>query len=103
VVHIAEQVRDAVSKYPCGKEQAMMLVTGGGAFNGFLIEKLQQALAQLHIQVIVPDADTVMYKEAIVMALIGALRWREETNVLSSVTGASRDSISGALWMGHSY
>ena len=26
------------------------------------------------------------------MALIGVLRWREETNVLSSVTGAKRDS-----------
>lgn len=103
VLHIAEQVCDAVRKYPSDKEQPQMLVTGGGAFNTFLIEKLQHALAQNNVSVIVPDTDTVMYKEAVVMALIGALRWREETNVLSSVTGASRDSISGALWMGHSY
>jgi anhydro-N-acetylmuramic acid kinase len=34
------------------------------------------------------------------MALIGVLRWREETNVLASVTGAKRDSIGGAVWMG---
>lgn len=103
VLHIAEQVCDAVRKYPSDKEQPQMLVTGGGAFNNFLVEKLQHALAQNNVSVIVPDTDTVMYKEAVVMALIGALRWREETNVLSSVTGASRDSISGALWMGHSY
>ncbi|HLO69647.1 MAG TPA: anhydro-N-acetylmuramic acid kinase [Flavipsychrobacter sp.] len=103
VLHITEQVANAVNKYPTGKEQAFMLVTGGGAFNSFLIEKMQHALAQYNVGVIVPDADTVMYKEAVVMALIGALRWREETNVLSSVTGATRDSISGALWMGHSY
>jgi anhydro-N-acetylmuramic acid kinase len=28
------------------------------------------------------------------------LRWREEETVLQSVTGASRASIGGALWMG---
>ncbi|MBL7709778.1 MAG: anhydro-N-acetylmuramic acid kinase, partial [Chitinophagaceae bacterium] len=35
-----------------------------------------------------------------IMALIGVLRWRQEYNVLASVTGASRDSIGGALWTG---
>jgi anhydro-N-acetylmuramic acid kinase len=34
------------------------------------------------------------------MAFIGVLRWRQEYNVLASVTGAERDSIGGALWMG---
>ncbi len=32
------------------------------------------------------------------MALMGALRWREDINVLHSVTGASKDSINGAVW-----
>jgi anhydro-N-acetylmuramic acid kinase len=103
VLHIAEQVANAVKQYSYGKERATMLVTGGGAFNSFLVERIQHAVTSLDVDVIVPDANTIMYKEAIVMALIGALRWREETNVLASVTGASRDSISGALWMGHSY
>jgi anhydro-N-acetylmuramic acid kinase len=40
----------------------------------------------------------VSYKEALVMAFIGVLRWRGEVNVLSSVTGASRDSVAGALY-----
>jgi anhydro-N-acetylmuramic acid kinase len=34
------------------------------------------------------------------MAFISVLRWRQENNVLSSVTGAVKDSIGGALWIG---
>jgi anhydro-N-acetylmuramic acid kinase len=77
-----------------------MLVTGGGAHNGFLVGRLRARLAELGVEVVVPDAAIVDYKEALVMALIGVLRWREENNVLASVTGASRDSIGGAVWIG---
>lgn len=103
VQHIAEQVATVVKQFPSGKEASKMLVTGGGAFNNFLVETIQQQLEPLDVHVVVPYEQVVKFKEALVMALIGTLRWREETNVLSSVTGASRDSISGALWMGHSY
>jgi len=99
-VHIAQQVAIAVSNHPHGKEQATILVTGGGAFNAFLVLQLEQLLAPYKVTVVVPDAMVVKYKEALVMALIGTLRWREEVNVLSSVTGASRDSVNGALWLG---
>jgi len=34
------------------------------------------------------------------MALLGVLRWREENTVMASVTGASRNSIGGAVWIG---
>jgi anhydro-N-acetylmuramic acid kinase len=77
-----------------------MLVTGGGAFNAFLIECLKQQLNDLNVKVVVPDEKLVKYKEAMIMAFIGVLRWRQEYNVFSSVTGASRDSIGGALWIG---
>ena len=49
---------------------------------------------------IVPEKNIVDYKEALVMALLGILRWREQNTVLSSVTGAKRDSIGGAVWIG---
>lgn len=103
VQHIADKIADAVAQYPAGKEKPVLLATGGGAMNGFLMKQLKEALAKHNTDLHIPDKETVNYKEAIVMALIGILRFREETNVLSSVTGASRDSISGALWMGHSY
>ncbi|HTM66667.1 MAG TPA: anhydro-N-acetylmuramic acid kinase [Flavipsychrobacter sp.] len=103
VQHIAEQIACVVKDFPSANADAKMLVTGGGAFNNFLVETIQEQLAALNVKVVVPYEQVVKFKEALVMALIGALRWREETNVLSSVTGASRDSISGALWMGHDY
>jgi anhydro-N-acetylmuramic acid kinase len=99
-VHIAEQVALAVMQYPHGRDSANLLVTGGGAFNTFLVAQLQRLLTPYNVTVVVPDAAVVKYKEALVMALIGTLRWREEENVLSSVTGASRDSVGGALWLG---
>jgi len=98
-IHIAEQIAEAVRQYPHGKGQAHMLVTGGGAFNKFLIAQLEKVLAPLNVMVTLPDDTTVKFKEALVMALIGTLRWREQVNVLQDVTGASKDSIGGSLWI----
>jgi anhydro-N-acetylmuramic acid kinase len=108
--HIAEQVERAVRELKVaagggpGAEGAgglvRMLVTGGGAHNGFLTARVGQRLASLGAELVVPDTALVDFKEALVMALIGVLRWREENNVLASVTGASRDSIGGAVWIG---
>jgi anhydro-N-acetylmuramic acid kinase len=99
--HIAGQVRRAVETLLIGDGGPVrMLATGGGAHNTYLVERIQGRLKDLGVEVVVPDAALVDYKEALVMALIGVLRWREENNVLASVTGASRDSIGGAVWIG---
>jgi anhydro-N-acetylmuramic acid kinase len=42
---------------------------------------------------------TVDYKEALVFALLGVLRMRDEVNALASVTGAQRDSVGGAVYV----
>jgi anhydro-N-acetylmuramic acid kinase len=99
-IHIARQIADAVKGYPHGKEQGKLLATGGGAFNKFLMKQLEKELKPYDVTVEVPKANVVKFKEALVMALVGTLRWREEVNVLSTVTGASRDSVGGAVWMG---
>ncbi|MBL7692967.1 MAG: anhydro-N-acetylmuramic acid kinase [Flavipsychrobacter sp.] len=98
--HVADQVVAAINNNGGSEKAGQVLVTGGGAFNTFLLELLRAKLDQIGVEVVVPEADVVKYKEALVMALIGTLRWREEVNVLSSVTGATRDSVSGALWLG---
>jgi anhydro-N-acetylmuramic acid kinase len=77
-----------------------LLVTGGGAKNSFLIERLRESLKSVNISLEIPINDLIDYKEAIIMGLIGVLRWREENNTIASVTGASRDCIGGAVWMG---
>lgn len=98
VQHIAEQLKHAIAPYRNEGTQRM-LVTGGGAFNTYLTETIQAALD--HIELVVPDKEVVMHKEAVAMALMGVLRWREESNVFASVTGASRNSIGGAVWLGN--
>jgi anhydro-N-acetylmuramic acid kinase len=98
--HIVIQIARAVTNSKLETRNSKLFVTGGGAFNSFLMERLSAVLQPLSIEVVVPDENTVKYKEALVMALIGVLRWREEYNVLSSVTGAQRDSIGGAMWIG---
>jgi anhydro-N-acetylmuramic acid kinase len=99
--HIAVQVKLGILMADKNiPHQSRLLVTGGGAFNDFLIDKINGKLAELGIEVVVPEAELINYKEALVMAFIGVLRWREEYNVLSSVTGARRGSIGGAVWNG---
>jgi anhydro-N-acetylmuramic acid kinase len=97
--HIATQIANEIQKQNVNINELKMMVTGGGAFNSFLIKLISEKCKPFNTEIIVPDADTINFKEALAIAIIGALRWREENNVLASVTGASRDSIGGALWI----
>ncbi len=98
--HIAQQVYQALASINRTIRPGEMMITGGGAFNEFLIERLANHLQPLGIKPFIPSTDLVQYKEAIIMAFIGVLRWRQENTVIASVTGASAPSIGGALWMG---
>ena len=100
VEHIVQQIKAAILSHSTPVENAKILVTGGGAFNTFLIERLSAVLLPELLTVEVPDATLIQFKEALIMALIGVLRWREEINVFASVTGASQNNIGGALWLG---
>ena len=81
-----------------GRDKLRLLITGGGAHNRFLTDRLKDILGPLDVECVIPEAKLANYKEALVMALMGVLRWREDINVLHSVTGASKDSINGAIW-----
>jgi anhydro-N-acetylmuramic acid kinase len=106
--HIAYQIQQGVSGHGNLKsiprqtrdQNPKLLATGGGAFNTFLINLLQEKLSPLGLELIIPDEKLIAYKEALIMAFIGVLRWRQDYNSLASVTGASRNSIGGALWTG---
>jgi anhydro-N-acetylmuramic acid kinase len=72
-----------------------VMVTGGGAFNDFLIHQIrQQCGSELHI----PSIELVQFKEALIFAFLGVLRIRNQNNVLCSVTGSQRDHVAGALY-----
>lgn len=104
VEHICVQIRDAVEmllpRLNSSDSVYKLLATGGGALNNFMVNRLRELLQPLNVTIVIPDENLVQYKEALVMALIGVLRWREESNVLASVTGAARNSIGGAVWVG---
>jgi anhydro-N-acetylmuramic acid kinase len=103
--HIVQQLVYAINQLlpladKTNNRHQQLLVTGGGAFNTFLVDRLRESLGVFGIQLVVPEAAVVANKEALIMALLGVLRWREENTVLHSVTGASRSSIGGAVWIG---
>ena len=100
VEHISYQVKNSLMPFFNNGELQPVMITGGGAFNKFLVKKIAEQLAEINFEVFIPAGELVNYKEALIMALLGTLRWREQYTVLSSVTGASRNSIGGALWLG---
>ncbi len=89
--HIAVQIAESLSNRALGE----ILVTGGGAHNSFLMERI--AAHTLH-HVVVPEEKIVDFKEALIFAFLGALRVAGECNALASVTGANRDSVGGAIY-----
>ena len=97
--HIAIQIKNALTPY-FSKTQQQVMITGGGAFNTHLVSRIDACLQEINFESFIPEDEVVIYKEALIMALLGTLRWREQYTVLASVTGASRNSIGGALWLG---
>ena len=99
-IQISEQIKAMLEKQKPATTEMKLLATGGGAHNTFLLERLQAALLPMGVEVVTTEKNLIDFKEALIMALIGVLRWREENNVLASVTGATRSSIGGAVWIG---
>lgn len=93
VEHIAIQI----AKVLRDNELHTVLVTGGGAKNKFLIERLQSLAPDAKI--IVPNSVIIDFKEAIIFAFLGILRWEKQINCLRSVTGAEHDNCGGAVYL----
>ena len=91
VEHIAMQIAKSIDSQLISQ----LLITGGGAKNKYLVERIQ---AHTKHHVVVPSDDIIDYKEALVFAFLGLLRSRNEINVLKSVTGAKSDSSSGKIF-----
>jgi len=77
------------------REGAQVLVTGGGAYNKYLLER---ALACKKFTWVKPDAAIIEFKEALIFAFLGLRRAERLHNCLRSVTGASHDVVSGQLY-----
>jgi anhydro-N-acetylmuramic acid kinase len=89
--HIVAQIARALTN-----KTGKMLITGGGAYNLFLVDGIQKALPNMEIRI--PENKIIEYKEALIFALIGTLRLRNENNILASVTGAPHDHCAGTVY-----
>lgn len=74
-------------------------VTGGGAYNDFLLERMETRFQILGLSLALPPPQTIEFKEAILMSLMGYLRILKIPNTISTVTGASKSSIGGAIYI----
>jgi anhydro-N-acetylmuramic acid kinase len=109
ILHLLDYFPDTVENHLCTfyehiafqisgylKEDTCVLVTGGGAFNGYLMEMIRN---RSNSTMVIPVDQLVKFKEALIFAFLGLLRFRNEVNCLKSVTGASRDSSSGSIFL----
>ena len=89
--HIAVQIGLALPN-----KSGTLLITGGGAYNDFVIERIRFHLPEMTI--IIPSKKIIEFKEALLFGLLGVLKLRGENNVLSSVTGSLKDHSSGYIY-----
>jgi len=103
-VQLAEQISShlaqTLEREGVQRSNYKLLATGGGAMNDFLMDCIQKSCAPQKVEVVVPDARIISFKEAILMALLGALRMMGKPNCMASVTGATRDAVGGAVHLG---
>ncbi len=89
--HIALQIATTCNNYTIDT----LLVTGGGAWNTYLIESIKKQTATT---ILIPESKIVDFKEALAFAFLGILRHTHTINTLASVTGATQNSIGGSSW-----
>jgi anhydro-N-acetylmuramic acid kinase len=88
--HVAQQISTVINEY----QLKNILFTGGGTYNNYLIQKIKEKTTS---EIIIPEKEIIDYKEALIFAFMGVLRFNNEINVLSSATGSSTDHSSGII------
>lgn len=88
--HSAVQIAKILDEF----EVKNILITGGGTYNNYLIEKIK---AKTKTEIQIPAKEIIEYKEALIFAFMGVLRLQNLNNVLSSATGSLYDHSSGLI------
>ena len=90
VEHVSVQISKII------KKNNSVLVTGGGAFNLFLMNRIQY---NSNSKILLPKKELIDFKEALIFAFLGLLRFDNQVNCLGSVTGAKQDHSSGMIFL----
>lgn len=91
VEHMAIQIAQNIEN----SAKTKVLVTGGGAYNKFLLERFRQ---YSNANFFIPSKELIEFKEALIFALLGYLKNSNEINCLKSVTGARKNHSSGIIF-----
>jgi anhydro-N-acetylmuramic acid kinase len=96
IEHYALQISQVIRDYS-QVENPQVLITGGGAYNSYFIQRLDAHLEGQwnHFQA---SSELIEFKEALIFGFLGLLRLLGEENCLSSVTGARRNSSGGVIY-----
>jgi len=89
VEHVAIQIAKIIEK------ESKILATGGGVFNTFLMQRIKFYIGQ---ELVLPNNELIDFKEALIFAFLGLLKLQGKINVLSSVTGASKNHSAGLIF-----
>lgn len=93
---IADMVVEEIGKFPEEARENEVITTGGGYWNTYFVETLNAKMLKLNYKGIRAMEKTFIDgKEAVLMALMGHLYDRKIPNSLTSVTGASQDTVNG--------
>jgi anhydro-N-acetylmuramic acid kinase len=92
VEHTSIQIASEINK----KNNGTVLITGGGVYNTFLIDRIKTHSNQ---SIVMPNNEVVEYKEALIFGLLGVLKLTKQVNCLKSVTGAKKDHSSGKIYL----
>ena len=88
--HFASQIADNI------KSTGKILITGGGAYNDYLIQNIKDLTGS---EIIIPNSEIIEYKEALIFGFLGVLKDLNINNCYSSVTGSIKDHSSGNIFI----
>lgn len=91
--HIAIQIAAMLNP----SKSKNVLVTGGGAHNTHLMERIQ---SHLHAEIVVPHSKLIDYKEALIFAYLAFLQLNNKPNILASYSGSRKNHCAGTLHRG---
>ncbi|HRX28442.1 MAG TPA: anhydro-N-acetylmuramic acid kinase [Saprospiraceae bacterium] len=98
-IHIANQIGLACLKM--NVETSEMLISGGGAYNDFLVSEIRKKVAPLGINIVIPDKEIIDYKESLLMAYLAYQNLNGGENTVKSATGARKEVIAGGHYKGN--
>jgi anhydro-N-acetylmuramic acid kinase len=88
--HISIQITEIFNQ----NEIKNCLITGGGAYNQYLISLIQEKTST---EIILPEPQIIEFKEALIFALMGMLKLENQINIFQSVTGATQNHSAGLI------